>query len=107
MMKCWMRYNHNIDLSQYLLHNQFPAIKSYGLNLLQEKPLIAKLLNGSVQVIHNSTRHHWLVTNIINYYRDEVNIYDSVYIIPDVVVCQIVKKIFHTSRNPSFIMIKM
>ena len=97
----------HINFSQYLLHNQFPAIKGFGLTLLQEKPLTAKLPNGSVQIIHNSRRYHWLVASTINCYRGEVKIYDSVYTIPDAEVRRIVKNIFHTARNPSFVMIKM
>ena len=82
------------NLSQYLLHNQFPTIKVFGLTLLQEMPLIAKLIKGSVQIIHNSRRHHWLMTSTINCYWGEVNIDDSVYIIPYLVVCRIVKNFF-------------
>ena len=37
----------------------------------------------------------------------KVNIDDSVYIIPYLVVFRIVKNFFYTARNPSLIMIKM
>ena len=42
-----------IPVASYLLHNQIPAIKSFGISLLQERSLTAKLPNEIVQIIHN------------------------------------------------------
>ena len=64
-----------IPVASYLLHNQFPAIKGFGLSLLQERSLTAKLPNEILQIIHNYRTHHWLLTNTINCYRGEVKIF--------------------------------
>jgi len=66
--------------------------------LLQEKPLTIKLPTGSVQIIHNSRRHHWLVATTMNCYRSKVKIYDSLFTFPDVEVRRVVKNIFQTAR---------
>ena len=99
--------DHHINFAQYLLLNQFPSIKGFRLTLLQEKPLTAKLPTGSVQIIHNSRRHHWLVATTMNCYRGEIKIYDSLFTFPDAEVRQVVKNIFDTTRNPSFLMVKI
>ena len=43
----------------------------------------------------------------MNCYRGEVKIYNSLFTFPDAEVCWIVKNIFQTARNPSFVMVKM
>ena len=77
------------------------------LTLLQEKKLGTKFPAGSVQVIHNSRRHHWLVATTMHCLRNEVKIYDSLYPYPDAQVRSVIKNLFQTARNPSFIMVKM
>ena len=99
--------DHHINFAQYLMLNQFPSIKGFRLTLLQEKPLTARLPNSSVQIIHNSKRHHWLVATTMNCYRGEVKIYDLLFTFPDAEVRRIVKNIFPTTRNPSLVMMKM
>ena len=47
------------------------------------------------------------MASTINCYRGEAKIYDSVHTIPDAENRRIVKNIFHTASNPSFVMIKM
>ena len=96
--------DHHVNFSQYLLHNQFPLLKGLRLTLLQEKPLKDKLPTGSIQIIHNNRRHHWLVATTMNCCRNEVKINDSLF---NAKVRRIVKNIFHTTRNPSFVMVKM
>ena len=96
-----------LSVAQYLLLNQFPSIKGFRLTLLQEKPLTAKLPTGSVQIIHNSRRHHWLVVTTMNCHRGEVKTYDSLFTFPNAEVRRMVKNIFDTARNPSFLMIKI
>ena len=43
----------------------------------------------------------------MNCCRGEVKIYDSLFTFPDAEVCQMVKNIFDTTRNPSFLMVKI
>ena len=97
----------HINFAQYLLHTQFPAMQGLVLTLLQEKTIATKLPAGSVQIIHNSRRHHWLVATTKNCTRNEVKIYDSLYKSPDAEVRRIIKNLFQTTSNPSFIMLKM
>jgi len=72
-----------INFALYLLLNQFPSMKGFRMTLLKEKPLTIKLPTGSVQIIHNSRRHQWLVVTTMNCYRGEVKIYDSLFTFPD------------------------
>ena len=99
--------DHHINFAQYLLHTEFPAVQGLVLTLLQEKTIATKLPAGSVQIIHNSRRHHWLVATTKNCTRNEVKIYDSLYKSPDAEVRRIIKNLFQTTSNPSFIMLKM
>ena len=64
----------HINFAQYLLHTQFPAMQGLVLTLLQEKTIATKLPAGSVQIIHNSRRHQWLVATTKNCTRNEVNL---------------------------------
>ena len=97
----------HINFAQYLLLTQFPTMRGLVLTLLQEKKIATKLPTGSVQIIHNSRHHHWLVATTKNCTRNEVQICDSLYRSPDAKVRRIIKNLFQTTSNPSFIMLKM
>ena len=99
--------DHHINYAQFLLKMQFPSIHGPQLTLLQEKKLSAKLPAGSVQIIHNSRCHHWLVATTMRCLRSEVKIYDSLFTYPDAEMRAIIKNLFQTARNPSFVMVKL
>ena len=100
-------HDHHINYAQFLLKMQFPSMHGLHLTLLQEKKLGMKLPAGSVQIIHNSRRHHWLVATTMRCLRNEIKIYDSLYPYPDAQVRSVIKNLFQTARNPSFVMVKM
>ena len=69
------------------------------------------LLQNSLQVvciIHNSRGHHWLVaTTMIASEVNELKIYDSLFTYLDAEVRAVIKNLFQTARNSSFVMVKM
>ena len=65
-----------IKFAQKLLKQQFPALNGLQCTLFQSKPQICKPLQ--LQVIHCSTRDHWIVASNCMCMDGELNVYDCV-----------------------------
>ena len=65
----------HIGLAQTLIRGQFPKLGGLHSTLLQDR--YHNLSSNSVQIVHCSKRHHWIVASSILSASGHVHIYDS------------------------------
>ena len=72
----------HVNLAQRLLRAEFPDLNGLLSTLLQgkETTVIEKKENKMLQIIHSTSRHHWIVATTIGSKREgEVLVYDSLF----------------------------
>ena len=71
---------------------QFPSIGRLFSTLLQER--CYSLHNGSVQIIHCFSRHHWIAVSNVGCSENIVNVYDFLFPDVDATTCALIKNMF-------------
>ena len=82
----------HIQYAQKLIKEQFPFIGGLFSTLLQEK--CYNLHDGSVQIIHCLSRHHWIAVSNVGCNKNSVNVYDSLFPDVDATTCALIKNMF-------------
>ena len=87
----------HINTAQNLLKVQFPELGGLKSTLLQQKEMpVLEIKEKVVQIIHCSSRHHWIVATTIGGGGNCVVVYDSVFKTVDKETRKSVNKLFES-----------
>ena len=82
----------HIQFAQKLIKEQFPSFGGLFSPLLQDK--CYNLHDGSVQIIHCLSRHHWIAVSNVGCNENSVNLYDSSFRDVDPTTYALIKNMF-------------
>jgi hypothetical protein len=87
----------HINLSQKMLHKQFPETEGLGYTLLQHKTPLVKIARG-VQILF-VRGNHWIVASNLSCDSSVVKVYDSLYSTVDEETKEVVINLFKCSND--------
>ena len=67
-----------INYAQRLLKKQHPIFGGFHSTLLQGRVLVKDFANN-IQIVHCSTRNHWITTTTVKCKLGEVKVFDSLF----------------------------
>ena len=86
----------HINYAQRMLHSQFPHAEGLGHTLLQKRKQLKKTVSG-LQIIHDRGDHWVVALNVAGY--DNVQVYDSVYLVIEQYTRDVISNLFLLPDN--------